>query len=206
MEIVKVFFIILAVLVAIFVILYKSGKKSKPTTRGPEERPNPPAKEENRSMRSINEELLEEAKAAGDEEGVRYYTRKLDDRFQSVSMEYTSKGAELAEMRTDTTVPPEKFEKACNDYIKLTLLYRDMHDKYFDSPLLYSDAFKTYAMFLEKQGRYLDAARVCARALNLGFPNDRTKGGMAARLVRMVKKAGGETTNEIEDALNRYCR
>lgn len=202
----KWFFICLAVLVAIIVIVYKSGKKSKPTTSGPAQRQNTPVKEESRSMRSINEELLEEARAAGDEEGVQYYTRKLDDRFQAVSMEYTSKGAELAEMRTDTTVPPEKFEKACNDYIKLTLLYRDMHDKYYDSPLQYSDAFKTYAMFLEKQGRYLDAARVCARALNLGFPNDKTQGGMAGRLVRMVKKAGGETTAEIEAALNRYCR
>ena len=162
-------------------------------------------KEESRSMDDINRELLQEAIAAGKQEDVLYYQRKLDKTFQKVYMDYLNGSVRLAEMRADQRVTPEEFEKACNEQIKITLIYRDMYQKYYNMPLN-PDVFKYYAMFLEKQGRYLDAARVCARALSLDFPHDGTKGGMAGRLVRMVKKAGGETNNEIEDALQRFCR
>lgn len=162
-------------------------------------------KEESRSMDDINRELLQEAMAVGKQEDVLYYQRKLDKTFQKVYMDYLNGSVRLAEMRTDQRVTPAEFEKACNEQIKITLIYRDMYQKYYNMPLN-PDVFKYYAMFLEKQGRYLDAARVCARALSLDFPNDGTKGGMAGRLVRMVKKAGGETTNEIEDALQRFCQ
>ena len=157
------------------------------------------------SMDDINRELLQEAIAAGKQEDVLYYQRKLDKTFQKVYMDYLNGSVRLAEMKTDQRVTPAEFEKACNEHIKTTLIYRDMYEKYYNAPLN-TDVFKIYAMFLEKQGRYLDAAKVCARALDLGFPNDRTQGGMAGRLVRMVKKAGGETTNEIEDALQRFCQ
>lgn len=157
------------------------------------------------SMDDINRELLQEAIAAGKQEDVLYYQRKLDKTFQKVYMDYLNGSVRLAEMKTDQRVTPAEFEKACNEQIKTTLIYRDMYEKYYNAPLN-PDVFKIYAMFLEKQGRYLDAAKVCARALDLGFPNDRTQGGMAGRLVRMVKKAGGETTNEIEDALQRFCQ
>lgn len=162
-------------------------------------------KEERRSMDDINRELLQEAIAAGKQEDVLYYQRKMDKTFQKVYMDYLNGSVRLAEMRTDQRVTPAEFEKACNEQIKITLIYRDMYQKYYNMPLN-PDVFKYYAMFLEKQCRYLDAARVCARALSLDFPNDGTKGGMAGRLVRMVKKAGGETTNEIEDALQRFCQ
>ena len=158
-----------------------------------------------KSIEDINKELLQEAIAAGNEEDILYYQRKLDKTFQKVYMDYLNGSVRLAEMKTDQRVTPAEFEKACNEQIKTTLIYRDMHEKYYNAPLN-PDVFKIYAMFLEKQGRYLDAARVCARALSLDFPNDGTKGGMAGRLVRMVKKAGGETTSEIEDALNRFCK
>lgn len=157
------------------------------------------------SIDDINRELLQEAMAAGKQEDVLYYQRKLDKTFQKVYMDYLNGSVRLAEMKTDQRVTPAEFEKACNEQIKTTLIYRDMYEKYYNAPLN-PDVFKIYAMFLEKQGRYLDAAKVCARALDLGFPNDRTQGGMAGRLVRMVKKAGGETTNEIEDALQRFCQ
>lgn len=162
-------------------------------------------KEEIHSMDDINRELLQEAMVAGNQEEILYYQRKLDKTFQKVYTDYLNGSVRLAEMKTDQRVTPAEFEKACNEQIKTTLIYRDMYEKYHNAPLN-PDVFKTYAMFLEKQGRYMDAARVCARALSLDFPNDGTKGGMAGRLVRMVKKAGGETTNEIEDALQRFCQ
>ena len=163
------------------------------------------AKQESRSMEDINQELLQEAIAAGNKEDILYYQRKLDRNFQRVYMDYLNGNVRLSEMKADKRVTPEQFEKACNDQIKTTLIYRDMFEKYYGAPLN-PDVFKIYAMFLEKQGRYLDAARACARALDLGFPNDGTQGGMAGRLVRMVKKAGGETTPEIEDAIRKYCK
>ena len=181
--------------------------KSSASNKQPEKKQVDPlkAKQESRSMEDINRELLQEAIAAGNKEDILYYQRKLDRNFQRVYRDYLNGNVRLSEMKTDQRVTPAEFEKACNEQIKTTLIYRDMHQKYYGTPLN-SDVFKYYAMFLEKQGRYLDAARVCARALDLGFPNDRTQGGMAGRLVRMVKKAGGETTAEIEDALQRFCQ
>ena len=224
----KPFFIFLAALVAIIVILYQSGKKSKPTTRGPVQRPSTPKKDQpapvtvrlvvkgadeaasdedsdREWMESRYKERLQEAIERGDEKEILYCQSMLDRTFQKVKTDYCIGDSRLSNMKVDQRVTPGQFEEACNEQIKTTLIYRDMYVKYYQVPLD-TDVFKIYAMFLEKQGRYLDAARVCARALNLGFPNDGTQGGMAGRLVRMVKKAGGETTNEIEDALNRYCQ
>lgn len=207
-------------LVVFIAVIYLWGKGSQKAQKRPAQRSSTPTKErtvpvtvrvtvdgEDKSspMDDINRELLQEAIAAGKQEDVLYYQRKLDKTFQNVYMDYLNGSVRLDEMKTDQRVTPAEFEKACNEQIKATLIYRDMYEKYYNAPLN-TDVFKTYAMFLEKQGRYLDAAKVCARALDLGFPNDRTQGGMAGRLVRMVKKAGGETTNEIEDALQRFCQ
>lgn len=156
-------------------------------------------------MESRYKERLQESIERGDEKEILYCQSMLDRTFQKVKTDYCIGDSRLSNMKVDQRVTPGQFEEACNEQIKTTLIYRDMYVKYYQMPLD-TDVFKIYAMFLEKQGRYLDAARACARALDLGFPNDGTKGGMAGRLVRMVKKAGGETTAEIEDALNRFCQ
>lgn len=221
MESMKTFFIFLAALVAIIVILYKSGKKSMPAPNGPEERPNPPSKEPPARVRIVvdetneddaddwltthNKEHLQEAIQKGDKKEILYYQGKLDPVFQKMESEFWGARNSIKEMQVDKRASKADFEKACLAQMQRAFAFKPIYEKYYCQPLN-ADIFKTYALFLEREGRYVEAATVCVRALDQGFPNDGTQGGMAGRLVRMIKKAGGETTNEIEDALNRYCR
>lgn len=156
-------------------------------------------------MRHHYEDHLQEAIRAGNEKEIKYYSAKLDPEFQIASEQYWSHDMKIRGMRTDQTVSKDEFEKACQDQMLRAYAFKPLYEKSYSQPLN-ADVFKSYAIFLEREGRYIDAATVCAKALRWGFPNDKTQGGMAGRLVRMVKKAGGETTPEIEDALKKFCQ
>ena len=155
-------------------------------------------------VRETSEQRLKEAEATGNERQAKYYRGQLDEGYQRVSKDYWHHEAMIANMKVDKTVSDAEFEKECEAHMLRAFGFKNMFDEYNDEPLQ-TNVFKTYALFLEKRGRYVEAASVCAKALRWGFPNDKTQGGMAGRLVRMVKKSGGETTPEIEDALQKYC-
>ena len=52
------------------------------------------------------------------------------------------------------------------------------------------EPFKRLAIMYEKEGNLQYAMLFCDYALSLGYTNDGTKGGMAARLDKLHKKAG----------------
>lgn len=156
-------------------------------------------------MRHHYEDHLQEAIQKGDEKEIKYYSAKLDPEFQIASEQYWGNDLKIRGMRTDQTVSKDEFEKACQDQMLRAYAFKPLYEKSYSQPLN-AEVFRTYAIFLEREGRFTDAATVCAKALRWGFPNDKTQGGMAGRLVRMVKKAGGETNTEIEDALMKYCQ
>jgi hypothetical protein len=160
--------------------------------------------DENR-VEQFYRDMLHDAIEKGDKDEIRYYTKKLDKEYQIAERNYLCENARLHELRVDQTVSKDDFEKACRSHMMGTYAFKSLYQKYNDNPL-YSDVFKIYAIFLEREGRYVDAATICARALRWGFPNDRTQGGMKGRLMRLVKKAGGEVNGEIEDALKKYCQ
>ncbi len=150
-------------------------------------------------------ENLQYAIEKGNQKDILYYTAKLDPEFRNAEYQFWHAQTEIQEMRVDQTVKKEDFEKACQDQMLRAYAFKRPYEKYYQQPL-YGEVFKIYAIFLEREGRYVDAATVCARALRWGFPNDRTQGGMKGRLMRLVKKAGGEVNGEIEDALKKYCK
>jgi hypothetical protein len=150
-------------------------------------------------------ENLQYAIEKGNQKDILYYTAKLDPEFRNAEYQFWHAQTEIQEMRVDQTVKKEDFEKACQDQMLRAYAFKRPYEKYYQQPL-YGEVFKIYAIFLEREGRYVDAATVCARALRWGFPNDRTQGGMKGRLMRLVKKAGGEVNGEIEDALKKYCQ
>lgn len=150
-------------------------------------------------------ENLQYAIEKGNQKDILYYTAKLDPEFRNAEYQFWHAQTEIQEMRVDQTVKKEDFEKACQDQMLRAYAFKRPYEKYYQQPL-YGEVFKIYAIFLEREGRYVDAATVCARALRWGFPNDRTQGGMKGRLLRLVKKAGGEVNEEIEDALKKYCQ
>ncbi|MBQ5389815.1 MAG: hypothetical protein IIU58_02795, partial [Clostridia bacterium] len=150
-------------------------------------------------------ENLQYAIEKGNQKDILYYTAKLDPEFRNAEYQFWHAQTEIQEMRVDQTVKKEDFEKACQDQMLRAYAFKRPYEKYYQQPL-YGEVFKIYAIFLEREGRYVDAATVCAKALRWGFPNDRTQGGMKGRLLRLVKKTGGEVNAEIADALKKYCQ
>ena len=150
-------------------------------------------------------EHLQYAIERGDQKEILYYQGKLDPEFRIIEDQYWGARNRIKEMQVDQTVNKEDFEKECKAQMTRAYAFKRPYEHYYSQPL-YADVFKIYAIFLEREGRYVDAATVCARALRWGFPNDRTQGGMKGRLMRLVKKAGGEINGEIEDALKKFCQ
>lgn len=56
-----------------------------------------------------------------------------------------------------------------------------------DRPMVNYSSFQRLAIIYEKRGMYEEAIGVCEQAINKGFPDDGTKGGMAARIDKMNK-------------------
>ena len=65
-----------------------------------------------------------------------------------------------------------------------------------------SEPCKTLAMIYEKRCEYQRAATICVYAVENGYTNDGTKGGMRGRLARMIKKGDLPLTDNIKNILN----
>lgn len=61
---------------------------------------------------------------------------------------------------------------------------------YETEPIRYYPAFTRLALVYEKREEYAKAIEICQRAIELGYDNDKTKGGMQGRIARLCKKAG----------------
>lgn len=61
---------------------------------------------------------------------------------------------------------------------------------------------KTLAMIYEKRCEYQRAATICVYAIENGYTNDGTKGGMRGRLARMIKKGELPLTDNLKNILN----
>lgn len=57
-----------------------------------------------------------------------------------------------------------------------------------DKPMVVYPSFQRLAIIYEKRGMYEEAMAVCEQAIEKGFPDDGTKGGMPARLDKMKKQ------------------
>ena len=203
-----VFFVFVVLLCFILVSSRKEKKKSKvekAVTRSPISENRRDVDTSRDFLRQHYEEHLQDAIEAGNEKEIKYYSAKLDPEFQIAENQYWSHDLRIMEMKVDKTTGKDEFEKACQDQMLRAYAFKPLYEKYYSQPLN-ANVFKTYALFLEREGRFVDAATVCSKALRWGFPNDKTQGGMAGRLVRMVKKSGGETNAEVEDALKKYCQ
>jgi hypothetical protein len=65
-----------------------------------------------------------------------------------------------------------------------------------------SPPHKTLAMIFEKRCEYQRAATICVYAIENGYTNDGTKGGMRGRLARMIKKGELPLTDNLKNILN----
>ncbi len=65
----------------------------------------------------------------------------------------------------------------------------EMSKVYERTPQKYYPAFVRMALVYEKRGEYENAISICQQAINMGFDNDKTKGGMQGRIARLCKKA-----------------
>lgn len=95
----------------------------------------------------------------------------------------------------------ERLVKICLDDIALADRMRDcwLEEKkiqHTGGELPHYPAFETLVKTYEKQGRFSDAIQVCKKAIDLGFSDDGTKGGMQGRIERLEKKMK-VTTNAL---------
>lgn len=156
-------------------------------------------------VNQINEKRIKEARANGDERTAKYYESRMDKEYVRGERSIGEQNVELYALVRDQTASVEDVEAFCEKLMLETYAFKPLYEKYNDIPYA-PPVFKEYSIYLANRGNYVKAAEVCAKALRWGFVNDGTKSGMAGRLVRMVKKAGGETNEEIEDALRKYCK
>lgn len=71
----------------------------------------------------------------------------------------------------------------------------------YEEPIPRIPFYYRLAMVYEKRGEYKQAAQVCIEALQADQADDGTKGGMQARLQRMIKKGKFEPTQEMMEFL-----
>lgn len=86
----------------------------------------------------------------------------------------------------------------CEEWAVLESEIKDKRHYYEGSPFFESPPMKMLAMIYEKAGDYSSSAAVCVRAIQAGYPNDGTKGGMRGRLARMIKRGKLDLTEEMK--------
>lgn len=89
--------------------------------------------------------------------------------------------------------------------VKAMGLEADIREKreYYENHIFdMSTPCKMLAMVYEKRCEYQRAATICVYAIENGYTNDGTKGGMRGRLARMIKKGDLPLTENIKNILN----
>ncbi len=90
----------------------------------------------------------------------------------------------------------------CAKAIELESEIREKRNYYENYVFDMSTPCKLLAMVFEKRCEYQRAATICVYAIENGYTNDGTKGGMRGRLARMIKKGNLPLTDNIKNILN----
>lgn len=122
----------------------------------------------------------------------KYYTmlQKLEDRYKELNNAGSFAGR-----------PGSNLISLCQDTAALFLELVPLWQKY-EEPIPRCPAFSRQAMIHEKREEYEKAAAVCVVAIRAGFPDDGTKGGMPARLKRMIKKGNLHLSEDVMDLIS----
>lgn len=142
-------------------------------------------------------EFYEYARKKGNQVDMLYYASEMDVQFSRKKDEYY---AHQDEINSDYSViynlsawgtkAAQIFEAKCLYQIKDAEYLAAKYKEYQLEQPTGCEAYKKLAQVYEKQGRYTDAANVCARAIVAGYPNDGTNAGMRGRLARMIRLGG----------------
>lgn len=96
----------------------------------------------------------------------------------------------------------EKLIEKCTLAISIEADIKEKREYYDDHVFDMSPPCKTLAMIFEKRGEYQRAATICVYAIENGYTNDGTAGGMRGRLGRMIKKGNLPLTDNLKNILN----
>ena len=92
--------------------------------------------------------------------------------------------------------------ESCAEAMAIEADIREKRQYYENQVFDMSPVCKTLAMIFEKRCEYQRAATVCVYAIENGYTNDGTKGGMRGRLARMIKKGDLPLTDNLKNILN----
>ena len=90
----------------------------------------------------------------------------------------------------------------CINALAIEADIKEKRERYENCVFDMSTPCKTLAMVYEKRCEYQRAATICVYAIENGYTNDGTKGGMRGRLARMMKKGNLPMTDNIKNILN----
>lgn len=142
-------------------------------------------------------EMYDDAVRRKDDAGMRYYASEMDltfvrkkDEYYAHQEEINSDYSVIYNLSAWGTQAAQIFEAKCLYQIKDAEYLAAKYKEYQLEQPTVCEAYKKLAQVYEKQGRYTDAANVCARAIAAGYPNDGTNAGMRGRLARMIRLGG----------------
>lgn len=90
----------------------------------------------------------------------------------------------------------DKFEKKCLANIEDYKEMRRIDRKYGEKTATNIPAFRRLAMLYEKQGKFEESVKICRQAYRLGMDE-------RSRMVRMIKKAGRNPTQEEQRIIDK---
>lgn len=101
-----------------------------------------------------------------------------------------------------TDVAGDSLIESCSKAMDIEAEIREKRQYYENCVFDMSPPCKTLAMVFEKRCEYQRAATICVYAIENGYINDGTKGGMRGRLARMIKKGDLPLTDNLKKILN----
>ena len=141
--------------------------------------------------------MYDDAVRRKDDAGMRYYASEMDltfvrkkDEYYAHQEEINSDYSVIYNLSAWGTQAAQIFEAKCLCQIKDAEYLAAKYKEYQLEQPTVCEVYKKLAQVYEKQGRYTDAANICARAIVAGYPNDGTNAGMRGRLARMIRLGG----------------
>lgn len=127
--------------------------------------------------------------------------QKLRKRSENLYTKIEDAYTVLRNMDAYNTESGNKFISMCEKYFSMTTELWPYWEKY-EIDVLYAMPYTRLSMVYEKRGDYYNAALVCVRSINDGFPYDGPASRMHNRLSRMIKKGKFEPTEEMKKILS----
>ena len=127
--------------------------------------------------------------------------QKLRKRSENLHTKIEDAYTVLRNMDAYNTESGDKFISMCEKYFAMTPELWPYWKKY-EIDVLYAMPYTRLSMVYEKRGDYYNAALICVRSINDGFPYDGPAARMQNRLSRMIKKGKFEPTEEMQKILS----